>query len=72
MKLYLSRFSFAGYERPGYFIREGTAPLQKYDWYGYYGHEKNKNTCYVDKLSGDYKFEFSDHHDLVIETLTLT
>lgn len=72
MKLYSSRFSFPGYERPGYFLQEGTAHLQKYDWYGYYGHEKNKNTCYVDKLSGDYKFEFSDHHDLVIETLTLT
>lgn len=53
-----------GFERPGYYI-DGTAPVQKYDWYGYYGREKNKNTVYVDRLAGDYKFEFSDYHDLV-------
>lgn len=54
-----------GFERPGYYVDDGPIPVQKYDWYGYYGREKNKNTCYVDKLAGDYKFEFSDHHDLV-------
>lgn len=54
-----------GYERPGYYIHEDTATVQKYDWYGFYGHEKNANTCYAEKLAGDYKFEFSDHHDLV-------
>ena len=53
-----------GFERPGYYIK-GTSPVQKYDWYGYYGREKNTNTAYVEKLSGDYKFEFSDYHDLV-------
>jgi hypothetical protein len=40
-------------------------PVQKYDWYGFYGREKNKNTSYVEKLAGDYKFEFSDYHNLV-------
>lgn len=55
----------SGYERPGYYIHEDTAPVQKYDWYGYYGNEKNKNTSYADALKGDYKFTFSDHHDLV-------
>ena len=54
-----------GFERPGYYVDDGPIPVQKYDWYGYYGREKNTNTRYVDKLSGDYKFEFSDHHDLV-------
>lgn len=63
---------FKGYERPGYYIHDTTAPVQKYDWYGYYGHEKNKNTCYVDKLAGDYKFEFSDHHDLVMKKKNLS
>ncbi|CAG9805929.1 unnamed protein product [Chironomus riparius] len=55
----------AGFERPGYFVDDGPIPVQKYDWYGYYGREKNTNTRYVDKLSGDYKFEFSDHHELI-------
>lgn len=54
-----------GFERPGYFIEGGTVPVQKYDWYGYYGREKNKDTSYVEKLAGDYKFEFSDYHNLV-------
>lgn len=54
-----------GFERPGYYVDDGPIPVQKYDWYGYYGREKNTNTRYVDKLSGDYKFEFSDHHNLV-------
>jgi hypothetical protein len=54
-----------GFERPGYFIEGGTVPVQKYDWYGFYGREKNKNTSYVEKLAGDYKFEFSDYHNLV-------
>lgn len=53
-----------GFERPGYYI-DGKAPVQKYDWYGYYGREKNTNTSYEEKLKGDYKFEFSDYHDLV-------
>lgn len=44
-------------------------PVQKYDWYGYYGREKNKNTSYVEKLAGDYKFEFSDYHNLVSNLL---
>ncbi|KAG5682277.1 hypothetical protein PVAND_011640 [Polypedilum vanderplanki] len=57
----------SGFERPGYYIHDGIAPVQKYDYYGYYGREKNKNTCYAEKLAGDYKFEFSDHHDLISE-----
>lgn len=39
--------------------------MQKYDWYGFYGRDKNTNTSYEEKLKGDYKFEFSDYHDLV-------
>lgn len=54
-----------GWERPGYFLKDERAVTQKYDWYGYYGNEKNVETTYVDKLKGDYKFGFSDHHDLV-------
>jgi hypothetical protein len=59
-----------GFERPGYYI-DGSAPVQKYDWYGYYGREKNTNTSYEEKLKGDYKFEFSDYHDLVCINFSL-
>jgi sarcosine dehydrogenase len=54
-----------GWERPGYFSPDESALVQNYDWYGNYGYEKNVNTSYMEKLEGDYKFGFSDHHDLV-------
>ncbi len=44
--------------------------MQKYDWYGFYGQEKNANTSYEEKLKGDYKFEFSEYHDLVCISLS--
>lgn len=54
-----------GWERPGYFLLDETVVVQPYDWYGYYDHPKNSNTHYEEALKGDYKFGFSDHHDLV-------
>lgn len=63
--LFICTYKKKGFERPGYYISEGIAAVQKYDWYGYYGREKNKNVSYVEKLAGDYQFEFSQHHDLV-------
>lgn len=57
----------SGWERPGYYIHDEQAAVQKYDWYGYYGHAKNENTDYQEKLTGDYKFEFSDHHEIISE-----
>lgn len=56
----------AGFERPGFFIRDGGRyEVCKYDWYGSYGHEKNKDQKYEKMLSGDYKFEHSDYHKIV-------
>lgn len=56
----------AGLERPGLFINDGGHfEVPKYDWYGSYGHERNKNQTYEKKLEGDYKFEHSDYHKIV-------
>lgn len=55
-----------GYERPGYFLTDNsTVCVQPYDWYGSYGHTLNKDSTYAKLLEGDYKYSFSDHHDLV-------
>lgn len=56
-----------GWERPGYFLKEGVAVVQSYDWYGAYGNKKNFNTFYEDQLKADYTFGFPEHHDLVIK-----
>lgn len=54
-----------GWERPGYFIKDSTAPVRGYDWYGYYDHLDNPDKRYERQLEGDYTFGFSKHHDLV-------
>jgi sarcosine dehydrogenase len=57
-----------GWERPGYFIKDRTAPVQAYDWYGCYGHVNNEDKRYEHELEGDYTFGFLKHHDLVCIT----
>lgn len=52
-----------GWERPGWFTKECVAPLQKYDFYGSYGHKRHENYKYEEKLRQDYAFEFPKHHD---------
>lgn len=54
-----------GWERPGYFLKEGIAPVQPYDFYGAYGNEINKDQRYVDELESNYTFGFPKHHELV-------
>lgn len=56
----------AGFERPGFFLTDGTrCEVPKYDFYGSYGHERNTDRKYEETLAGDFKFEFSDHHEIV-------
>lgn len=54
-----------GWERPGYFVKDRTAPVRGYDWYGFYDHVKNDDQRYVRELQKDYTFGFSKNHDLV-------
>lgn len=55
-----------GWERPGYFLKDGqTVVVPPYDWYGNYGNKKHEQNEYEDKLIGDCKYGFSDHHKLV-------
>nr|XP_968443.1 PREDICTED: sarcosine dehydrogenase, mitochondrial [Tribolium castaneum] len=56
-----------GWERPGYFVKDRTAPVRGYDWYGYYDHVDNPDKRYEQELEGDYTFGFSKHHDLIGE-----
>lgn len=54
-----------GWERPGYYIRGDTTTVQPYDWYGNYGHNKNADTKYEELLKKEYRFGFSENHNLV-------
>lgn len=54
-----------GWERPGYYIENATAPVRGFDWYGYYDHVRNTDRRYEKQLEGDRTFDFSKHHDLV-------
>jgi len=56
-----------GWERPGYFT-ESPCPFQPYDYYGQYGHERNRDISYKEALAGDYSFGFSAHHEKVLKT----
>lgn len=59
-----------GWERPGYFIKDQTAPVRGYDWYGHYDHVDNEDKRYEKQLEGDYTFGFSKYHHLVIYLLS--
>lgn len=55
-----------GWERPGYFRKESKPTVvQPYDWYGNYGHSRNEDTMYEDILKNEYRFGFSENHNLV-------
>lgn len=54
-----------GWERPGFFLKEGTAPVQPYDWYGAYGHSRNADRRYEKALESNYTFGFPKHHNIV-------
>ncbi|CAG9819893.1 unnamed protein product [Phaedon cochleariae] len=56
-----------GWERPAYFIKDRTAPVRNYDWYGYYGHVISEDKRYEQEIEGDLTFDFSKHHDLIKE-----
>uniref|UniRef100_A0A8C9TR05 Sarcosine dehydrogenase n=1 Tax=Scleropages formosus TaxID=113540 RepID=A0A8C9TR05_SCLFO len=54
-----------GWERPGWFSRDGSAPVLDYDYYGAYGISKNHNYKYSNLLSKEYTFDFPLHHDVI-------
>ncbi|XP_014204461.1 sarcosine dehydrogenase, mitochondrial [Copidosoma floridanum] len=56
-----------GWERPGWFLKDGTAPVQPYDYYGSYGTTKNPKNRYADVLAQDHTFDYPAHHDIIQE-----
>ncbi|CAG5867347.1 sarcosine dehydrogenase, mitochondrial [Menidia menidia] len=54
-----------GWERPGWFNKEGPAPVKDYDYYGSYDNKKNANYKYNELLGKEYTFDFPPHHDVI-------
>ncbi|KAM9722394.1 sarcosine dehydrogenase, mitochondrial isoform 3-T3 [Dama dama] len=54
-----------GWERPGWFNAQGTAPVLPYDYYGAYGHRAHEDYAYGRLLGQEYTFSFPLHHDAV-------
>lgn len=54
-----------GWERPGWFNRDGAAPVLDYDYYGAYNVPKNTVYKYSGILSKEYTFDFPPHHDVI-------
>ncbi|XP_046739990.1 sarcosine dehydrogenase, mitochondrial isoform X1 [Diprion similis] len=54
-----------GWERPGWFLSEGTVQIPPYDYYGSYGSPKNENDKYSKLLQQDYTFNFPEHHRII-------
>lgn len=54
-----------GWERPGWFNKEGPAPVKDYDYYGAYDTPKNVNYKYNKLLGREYTFDFPPHHDVI-------
>ncbi|XP_047425907.1 sarcosine dehydrogenase, mitochondrial [Mugil cephalus] len=54
-----------GWERPGWFNKDGPAPVKDYDYYGAYDIKKNVNYRYNDLLGKEYTFDFPPHHDVI-------
>lgn len=54
-----------GWERPGWFLSEGTVTIPSYDYYGSYGSSRNENNRYSELLHKDYTFGFPEHHQVV-------
>ncbi|GIY67017.1 sarcosine dehydrogenase, mitochondrial [Caerostris darwini] len=53
-----------GFERPGWFSPDGSAPIKEYDYYGSYGIPEHKNYTYIQRLNEDYTFQFPKHHEI--------
>lgn len=57
-----------GWERPGYFLKNGKrVPTLPYDYYGSYGHKRHEAYAYEKQLLGDCKYEVSDNEAIVSE-----
>ncbi|XP_072227952.1 sarcosine dehydrogenase, mitochondrial [Leuresthes tenuis] len=54
-----------GWERPGWFNKDGPAPVKDYDYYGAYDLKKNVNYKYNELLGKEYTFDFPPHHDVI-------
>lgn len=54
-----------GWERPGWFHRDGPAPVKEYDYYGAYDCKRNEKYKYNELLGREYTFGFPPHHDVI-------
>uniref|UniRef100_A0A673MMA7 Sarcosine dehydrogenase, mitochondrial-like n=1 Tax=Sinocyclocheilus rhinocerous TaxID=307959 RepID=A0A673MMA7_9TELE len=54
-----------GWERPGWFNRDGPAPILDYDYYSAYDVPKNTDYKYSEILGKEYTFDFPPHHDVI-------
>uniref|UniRef100_A0AAR2IXA3 Sarcosine dehydrogenase n=1 Tax=Pygocentrus nattereri TaxID=42514 RepID=A0AAR2IXA3_PYGNA len=54
-----------GWERPGWFHKEGPAPVLDYDYYGAYGIPTHSDYKYNQLLGKEYTFDFPPHHDTI-------
>uniref|UniRef100_A0A452VFE1 Sarcosine dehydrogenase n=1 Tax=Ursus maritimus TaxID=29073 RepID=A0A452VFE1_URSMA len=54
-----------GWERPGWFTPQGTAPVLQYDYYGAYGNQAHRDYAYGRLLGDEYTFDFPPHHDVI-------
>lgn len=62
-----------GYERPAFFLTDGTqVEVPPYDYYGNYGHKVNRDSKHIHLLEGDCQYNFSAHHSLVICLIALS
>lgn len=50
-----------GWERPGWYLKDTTAPIAPYDYYGSYGTTRNENHKYEQVLKQGYTFDFPEH-----------
>lgn len=56
-----------GWERPGWFNTQETAPVLDYDYYGAYGKQAHGNYAYSRLLGDEYTFDFPPHHHVIRE-----
>ncbi|XP_051907440.1 sarcosine dehydrogenase, mitochondrial [Hippocampus zosterae] len=54
-----------GWERPGWFTKDGQAPVKDYDYYGAYDIKRNQQYKYNELLGKEYTFDFPPHHDVI-------
>ncbi|XP_022697260.1 sarcosine dehydrogenase, mitochondrial-like isoform X2 [Varroa jacobsoni] len=56
-----------GFERPGWFAKDGRNEILEYDYYESVGRRYHQNYKYRSKLSMDYTFEFPKQHNILRE-----